>query len=215
MMQDLLIECLSLGPLPTNAYVVYRRSSREAIVIDVPPEGAELILGYLDKKELGLKAILITHGHWDHFADAKALKDKTQAPVYAHEGDQMLLENPLLMKPFMPWGLAIQPLGVDVWLRGGECLKFLDATCIVRHVPGHAPGNVLFYFPDHASAFVGDAIFKGSIGRTDLWGGDHKALLRSIRTQIFTLPASTILYPGHGPETSVAQEKASNPYCKG
>lgn len=215
MMQDLLIECFPLGPLPTNAYMVSKPSSQEAIVIDVPPESVGLLLDYLNKKELSLKAIFITHGHWDHFADAKALKDKTEAPVYAHEGDTMLLESPLLMKPFMPWGLQIQPLGVDLWLKGGECLKFLDTTCIVRHVPGHAPGNVLFYFPDHACAFVGDAIFKGSIGRTDLWGGNHKTLLHSIRTQIFTLPASTTLYSGHGPETSVAQEKASNPYCKG
>ncbi len=215
MMQDLLIECFPLGPLPTNAYMVSKPSSQEAIVIDVPPESVGPLLDYLNKKELNLKAILITHGHWDHFADAKALKDKTQAPVYAHEGDTMLLESPLLMKPFMPWGLQIQPLGVDLWLKGGECLKFLDTTSIVRHVPGHAPGNVLFYFPDHACAFVGDAIFKGSIGRTDLWGGNHKTLLHSIRTQIFTLPASTTLYSGHGPETSVAQEKASNPYCKG
>lgn len=215
MMQDLLIECLSLGPLPTNAYVVYRRSNQEALVIDVPPESAGPLLNYLEKKELTLRAILITHGHWDHFADAKALKAKTQAPVYAHTGDRMLLENPLLMKAFMPWGLGIQPLGVDVWLEGGETLSLLDTTCAVRHVPGHAPGNVLFYFPDHACAFVGDAIFKGSIGRTDLWGGDSKTLAHSIRSQILTLPEATTLYPGHGPTTTVAHEKATNPYCKG
>lgn len=215
MMKDLFIECFPLGPLPTNAYILAKPSSQEALLIDVPPESVGPLLDYLEKKELNLKAILITHGHWDHFADGAALKDKTKAPVYAHENDKMLLENPLLMKPFMPWGIKMQPLGVDVWLKGGECLSLLGTTCTVRHVPGHAPGNVLFYFQDYACAFVGDAIFKGSIGRTDLWGGDHKTLLHSIRTQIFTLPESTTLYSGHGPATTVAQEKAKNPYCKG
>lgn len=213
-MKDLLIECLSLGPLPTNAYILAKPSTLEAVVIDVPPEGAEAILRHLDQKSLQLRAILITHGHWDHFAEAQDLKNKTKAPIYAHEKDKMLLENPLLMKPFMPWGVNIKPVKVDGWLGAVKRLDLLETRFELRHVPGHAPGSVLFYLPDYASAFVGDAIFKESIGRTDLWGGNHEELLESIHTQILTLPGNTKLYPGHGPVTTVDSEKANNPYCK-
>jgi hydroxyacylglutathione hydrolase len=208
------IECLALGPLPTNAYIVACAGRKEAIVVDVPPEGAERILAYLKQKDLNLKAILISHGHWDHFADAQALKQKTQAKVYAHKGDKMLLENPILMKPFMPWGLSIKALEVDDWLSGNETLDLLGLSFGVRHVPGHAPGNVLFYLPSCSCAFVGDAIFKRSIGRTDLLGGNPEELLRSIRNQIFTLPADTLLYSGHGPVTSVREEQIHNPFFK-
>lgn len=211
---DIAIDCLALGPLPTNAYIVANRQRKEAVVIDVPPEGAAPILEYMEQKGLRLKAILLSHGHWDHFADAQTLKNKTQAAVYAHTGDKFLYESPLLMKPFMPWGLKIQAVQVDTWLHGYETLGLIGLSFEVRPVPGHAPGNVLFYLPNHACAFVGDAIFRRSIGRTDLLGGDHEELLQSIRTQIFSLPGDTTLYSGHGPTTTVAEEQSHNPFLQ-
>jgi len=103
---------------------------------------------------------------------------------------------------------------VDHWLAAGERLAAAGATAEVRHVPGHCPGNVLFYFPQSAAAFVGDALFRGSVGRTDLPGADPAVLARSIREQIYTLPGETVVYPGHGPETTVAAEREDNPFVR-
>lgn len=108
--------------------------------------------------------------------------------------------------------LNLEPIKVDRWVRQGERFEALGTTVEVRHVPGHCPGNVLFYFPALQAAFVGDALFAGSIGRTDLPGGDFDTLAQSIREQIYTLPDDTVVYPGHGPDTTVGAEKETNPY---
>ncbi|MEL0118416.1 MAG: MBL fold metallo-hydrolase, partial [Opitutae bacterium] len=110
--------------------------------------------------------------------------------------------------------LPMRPARIDHDLNHGQKLEILGQTCEVRHVPGHCPGNVLFYFKQQNFAITGDAIFAGSIGRTDLPGGDFPTLEKAIREQIYTLPASTRLLPGHGPQTSVAQEKGSNPFVR-
>ena len=119
------------------------------------------------------------------------------------------------MKRFMNMELNLEPVKVDQWVEQGTQLKALGLSIAVRHVPGHCPGNVLFYFESMSAAFVGDALFKGSIGRTDLPGGDFDLLERSIREQIYTLPAASTVYPGHGPATTVGREMKSNPHVHG
>jgi glyoxylase-like metal-dependent hydrolase (beta-lactamase superfamily II) len=108
----------------------------------------------------------------------------------------------------------VDPIRVDHWLTPGECWEALGAPVECRHVPGHCPGNVLFYFSSLGAAFVGDALFAGSVGRTDLPGGSAATLAESIRSQIYTLPDATVVYPGHGPSTRVADEKATNPFVR-
>lgn len=214
-MSSLIVHCLPLGPLPTNAFVVVNTKTSQAIVIDVPPSGKDAILSFLEENNLTLKAIFLTHGHWDHYADAAPLSKAASVPLYAHKGDKLCLENPLLMKPFSPWGTPIHAAKVDHWVEHAQMLSFLGEDILVLHVPGHAPGSILFYFNLSNFAVVGDAIFKESIGRTDLIGGNYNQLIDSIKFHIYSLPDSTILYPGHGEATSVMHEKHNNPFVKG
>jgi hydroxyacylglutathione hydrolase len=119
------------------------------------------------------------------------------------------------MERFMGERLNLRSIRVDNWVMQGDRLEALGESAEVRHVPGHCPGNVLFYFPTLHAAFVGDALFNGSIGRTDLPGGNFEQLEHAIREQIYTLPSETIIFPGHGPKTTVANERAHNPYVSG
>ena len=133
----------------------------------------------------------------------------------AHRDDQVMIEQPHVMSAFLGRGIKFEPIKVDQWIVAGERFEALGVTVEVRHVPGHCPGNVLFYFADAGTAFVGDALFKGSIGRTDLPGGNHAQLERAVREQIYTLPPETVVYSGHGERTTVGEEKAHNPYVRG
>jgi glyoxylase-like metal-dependent hydrolase (beta-lactamase superfamily II) len=136
---------------------------------------------------------------------------QTGVPASGHRHDQILFEEPQAMAAFMR-GVTLEPIKVDSWLEQGQRLEAMGVPVEVRHVPGHSLGNILFYFPTLKAVFVGDALFKGSIGRTDLPGGDFAVLEASIREQIYTLPPDTAVYPGHGPATTVAHEMATNPF---
>ena len=212
--QQKILQVLPAGPLETNAYIFIDKTREEALLIDAPPGVFPMVQSVLKEHGCKLVALLLTHGHWDHIGDAKAIQD-LGAEVYAHPGDRNWYENPMTMAVAMPQDLVIEPAKITHWLKGDETLNLLGTSVEVRPVPGHAPGNVLFYFPEHHCAFVGDAIFAGSIGRTDLPGGSFEELEASIKTQIYTLPEDVILLSGHGPETSVAQEKAYNPFVQG
>jgi hydroxyacylglutathione hydrolase len=126
-----------------------------------------------------------------------------------------MIEQPEVMERFMGERMNLEPIHVDTWIKQGDGFDALGTRVEVRHVPGHCPGNVLFYFPRYGFTIVGDALFNGSIGRTDLPGGSFEQLEKSIREQIYTLPATTVVFPGHGPKTTVGDEKATNPYVKG
>lgn len=210
----MLIRRLTTGLLETNAYLLTDPNSPEALLVDCPEGAREAVTRALDGTEAKVKAILLTHGHWDHTVDLAAFQ-RDGARVYAHPADQPLIERPEVMAALMPDNFKVEPARIDVPVNDGDTLEWWDGKKIeVRHVPGHCPGNVLYYFPHASAAFVGDAIFAGSIGRHDFPGCSFEQLEESIRTRIYTLPDSTRLYPGHGPETSVGTEKKTNPFVR-
>jgi len=205
---SLRVETLVVGEFQSNCFLVRAEDHREGIVID-PGADAERILSRLTDWEGGVSAILLTHAHLDHVGAVAELARATKAPIYLHPADRFLYDA--AADQGRMFGLQVeQPPAPDAELSDGQTLNFEGFSLSVRYAPGHSPGGVVFVGPDQA--FVGDSVFAGSIGRTDLAGGDMRILLNSIRQQILTLPASTILYSGHGPATNVEREKASNPF---
>lgn len=202
------------GLIQTNAYLLTDPERGEAILIDAPGEVWTKVQAILEAEKCQLKELWITHGHWDHTQGAAEVVRETGARVIAHADDKVMIETPEVMNRFMEEKLNLETVSVDQWVAQGDILEALGVQVEVRHVPGHCPGNVLFYFSDTGSAYVGDALFKASIGRTDLPGGDFEQLERAIREQIYTLPPETIVYPGHGPETTVDEERMNNPHVR-
>jgi glyoxylase-like metal-dependent hydrolase (beta-lactamase superfamily II) len=209
------LHVLPAGPIQTNAYLLTAPERGEAVLIDAPGRIWDEIAPLLQKEKCTLRELWLTHGHWDHTQGGAAVVRATQAKVRAHRDDQPMIETPEIMERFMGERMNLEPIHVDHWIAQGDRLEILGTQAEVRHVPGHCPGNVLFYFATQRAAFVGDALFNGSIGRTDLPGGDFDQLERSIREQIYTLPPETIVFSGHGPKTTVANEQATNPYVSG
>lgn len=200
------IKTIALGPLETNCYLLNNGS--EAVVIDPGGDPASII-SWLAKNNLTLTHILNTHLHFDHAYGNAKLSQATGVNVQAGGGEKIIAGTELTQG-----GLYGLPVVDDYsWepLEPGE-YEMLGVTCEVRLTPGHSPGSLTFYFKAANAAFVGDVIFKNSVGRTDFPGSSHNQLLNSIQTQIFTLPEETVLYPGHGPSTTVKREMQSNPY---
>lgn len=206
---------LPAGPIQTNAYLLTEPARGEAVLIDAPGGIWAEVAPILKKADCRLTELWLTHGHWDHTQGGAELVRATGAKVRAHAADCAMIETPEVMERFMGERMNLEPVPVAHWVAQGERFEALGTTVEVRHVPGHCPGNVLFYLPALSAAFVGDALFKGSVGRSDLPGGDFEQLARSIREQIYTLPAATAVFPGHGPGTTVAGEKEGNPYVRG
>jgi len=209
------VHVLPAGPIPTNAYLLTDPSTGEAVLIDAPE-------GIWGKAETVLKAercrltrLWLTHGHWDHTQGAAEVVRNTWAQVHAHGADRPLIETPEVMRPLLLPGMVVEPVKVDRWLEDGDSIDAFGEKVRVSHVPGHCPGSLMFYFEGKQAAFPGDALFRGSVGRTDLPGGDAGELERSIRSRIYTLPDATTVYPGHGGPTTVGEEKAHNPYVSG
>lgn len=205
---------LPAGPLATNAYLLTEAARGEAILIDAPGGIWPLIEPILAKENCRLAELWLTHGHWDHIQDAAKVVRATGAKVRAHADDRPMLETPQIMSAFLSARVELEPVAVDHWITPGEPLDASGRPVEVRHVPGHCPGNVLFYFAKEKAVFVGDALFAGAIGRTDLPGGSQEQLVTAIRTQIYTLPDETVVFPGHGPRTTVGTEKQSNPFVR-
>jgi hydroxyacylglutathione hydrolase len=202
------VEQLSLGPIGTNCYVVRVDSgASEAVVVDPGGDATEL---RLTLARLGAKCtgILITHGHFDHLLGVADLAEGTGAPVYMAEGERSLLEGP--QAAHLPAGVALRPWTPDVLVSGRETIELSGIEFEVHAVPGHSPAHVAYYAD--GCLFSGDVLFAGSVGRTDLPGADWDTLLGSIRTLVETLPADTVVYPGHGPITTLGTELAQNPF---
>ena len=209
----------ALGPFETNAYLIMAESGPDCCVVDAPKDSGRLLLEEIGRRGLKLTHLLITHGHWDHMCDAHLFAD-AGAKVVAHRDDRELLEN---IEAYRNRYRSMIPtlsdddfrsVKVDRWVDEGDVVETCGHRFEVRHVPGHCPGSILFYEAGQKLAFVGDAIFKGSVGRTDLPNGDWNQLLTSIRARIYSLPDDVTLLPGHGGQTSVGAEKRTNPYAK-
>ena len=209
------LHVLPAGPIQTNAYLLCAPERGEAVLIDAPGDVWEEVAPILQSAKCRLVELWLTHGHWDHTQGGAEVVRQSGAKVRAHAADRVLIETPAIMERFMGERLGLEPLHVDHWVTPGETLNVLGTAAEVRHVPGHCPGNVLFYFEALKAAFVGDALFNGGVGRTDLPGGSADQLARSIREQIYTLPPETVVFPGHGEQTTVEAERAGNPYVSG
>ncbi|MGI8480413.1 MAG: MBL fold metallo-hydrolase [Gaiellaceae bacterium] len=201
------VEQLALGPLGTNCYVVRADSSAsEAVVVDPSGDATELRL-LLARLKARCVGILVTHGHWDHLLGVAELAEDTGASVHMSEGERSLLEDP---NRFTPSGILLRPYTPDVLLRGGETVDVAGIAFEVLSVPGHSPAHLAYHA--NGSVFSGDVLFAGSVGRTDIPGGDWDALVASIRSLVDTLPSDTVVYPGHGPATTLGDELARNPF---
>lgn len=206
------LHVLPAGPLHTNAYLLTEPALGEAVLVDAPEGIWAHIAPLLAAEQCKLTELWLTHGHWDHIQGAAAVQRASGARVRAHADDRVFYDTPEIMEAFMGESLELEPVHVDAWVAGGDTFTALGLNVEIRHVPGHCPGNILFYLPQVHAAFVGDALFAGSVGRTDLPGGNTAQLVNSIRTQIYTLPAETQVLPGHGGATTVGHERAHNPY---
>lgn len=213
------IECTPLGPFETNCFLITADDGKNCAVVDAPPGAGEHVLAEIAERGLKLGALLLTHGHWDHMADAHKFR-AAGATVYAHRDDKVLIEHVETVadryRAMIPWlpANAFTSCTVDHWIDEGDTVEAAGHTWQVRHVPGHCPGSILFYCPEAKLAFPGDAIFEQSVGRTDLPGGSWPQLLASIRQKIYTLPKDTTLLPGHGGQTTVEAEIIANPYAR-
>ena len=206
------IHVLPSGPIQTIGYLLTEPKLGEAVLVDAPGGIMDKIRPLLAKDGCALKELWLTHGHWDHTQDAAKVVRETGALVRGHRDDQALFETPEIMEERMGRKLGLEPVKIDSWAGQGGRLAALGREFAVRHVPGHCPGNILFYQAEAQAAFVGDALFKEGVGRWDLPGGDFELLAKSIREQIYTLPDDIIVFPGHGPRTTVGVEKAGNPF---
>lgn len=201
------IDQLPLGPLETNCYLVRaERGAGEALVVDPSGAAVEIRLA-LASHSARCAAILVTHGHFDHILGLAELAEGTGAPVYGPAGERALLEEP---SAFTPAGITVRPWRADTLLAGGETLELAGLQIDVFAVPGHSPGH-LAYAVDGA-LLSGDVLFAGSVGRTDFPGGDWTTLIGSIRTLVDGFPPDTVVYPGHGPATTLGGELAGNPF---
>ncbi len=210
------IESFTLGPFETNCYLVYPQGTgpgRDCWIIDASV-GPSPLIDRVKTLALKPKAILLTHAHLDHIAGVNEVLDAFPGtPVLIHAAEKEWLSNPVLNLS-AGGGMNITARGPDGFLAEGEDLELPGSRWKVFHTPGHSPGSVSLWNSAQNAAIVGDALFAGSVGRTDFPGCDQDTLFRSIRTKLYTLPDETVIFPGHGPQSTIGREKRSNPFVR-
>lgn len=205
---------LPLGPLQTNCYCLWNEK-KECVIFD-PGEEAGKLNNWLKDNQLKPLAILLTHAHFDHIGAVDKVREKYDIPVYVHEKEAKWLMDPYLngSQHFaMSSLLKVKP--AEYILTNEKTLSIGDMTLKLFLTPGHSPGSISYYFEEEGVVFAGDTLFKGSVGRTDLPGGNSGELLKSIHDHLLTLPEDTIVLSGHGPETTIADEMDTNPFLNG
>lgn len=204
-----------VGQVSENTYIIENTDSQTALIIDPGAEASRLI-EWIDQKGWQPQAICLTHGHFDHIGACDALRDKYHIPVYLFEEEADFMWDGEYNCSLPMLGYTIEQRPADILWRREDLglVQVGDFQFEIRFTPGHSKGHVVFYFEREGFLISGDTIFKGSIGRTDLPGSSHMQLLSSIREAIMSLPESTILYPGHGPEISLKHELRFNPFLK-
>lgn len=210
-MSDLEIVALPNGQFAENCYLLGDRATRQAVMID-PGEEPRLFLAELDTRGWGLQAIWLTHAHLDHIMGVRAVREATGVPIHLHPADRGLYDALPRQGEWMGLPLEVPP-PPDADLGDGQLLHLGGHEFVVRHTPGHSPGSVSFV--GTGLVLGGDVLFNGSIGRTDLPGGDFPALMHSLQAVFLALPDSTVVYSGHGPETTVGVERMTNPFLTG
>ncbi|HMF53175.1 MAG TPA: MBL fold metallo-hydrolase [Edaphobacter sp.] len=205
-------EILPVGLLQCNCSILGDEASREAMVID-PGDDIPSIKAILDRHGLTVKSIAITHAHIDHIAGAQILKKLTGAPIFYNENDLPLVR---MMDVQATWLRMATPevAPPDAPLSDGQTISISGLSGTVLHTPGHTQGSICLYLPEHSLLLAGDTLFAGSVGRTDLPGGDSRQLIRSIHDRLLTLPDQVLVVPGHGPNTSIGEEREENPFLK-
>ena len=210
----MIVETRAVGPFFKNGFVLGCERTREAVVID-PGDEVQQLLDVADREKLSIQYILLTHAHVDHVTGVAAAKRAVGAPIYLHRDDLFLYDRAVEMGRL--FGLRVEPPPpVNVFYEHGQKITFGDYEVTWHHTPGHCPGGVCLQVGPSGTGgkdlFVGDTLFAGSIGRTDLPGGDLRVLLASIRTVLFPLGDDSIVYPGHGPSTTIGEERRNNPF---
>jgi len=213
----MIIESQAVGPFMKNGFIVGCEETREAVIIDPGDEIAGL-LAFVQRNSLKVRHILLTHAHVDHVTGVATAKKAVGAPVYLHHDDLFLYDH--AVESGLMFGLRVEPQPpIDIYYKSGQVIAFGTLEARPHHTPGHCPGGVCLQVGRSGETgkdlFVGDTLFAGSIGRTDLPGGDYTTLIRSIRTVLFGFGDDAIVHPGHGPDTTIGDERRTNPFLVG
>lgn len=208
MSERLVVQQMSVGPLQVNCFIVYCDKTKQAMVID-PGEEASRILHFVERHGLHVSKVVNTHCHFDHIGANQQVVEATGAELMLHKDDLPLLQN--ARNHAQVYGLQVAPSPQpDKLLGQGDTFQLGELTFQVFHVPGHSPGGICLLSEGHL--FVGDVLFSGSIGRTDLPGGDYDSLVEGVRERLFSLDDETVVHPGHGPDTTIGRERQMNPF---
>jgi hydroxyacylglutathione hydrolase len=209
----MILEMLTVSPFQENCYIIGDEKSGVGAVVDPGDEAARIALA-VEQTDLDVASIIVTHAHIDHVGAVAALVDEYACPVLMHaEAEPMLKQLPTQA---MMMGLKFGKVpAVDRYIGDEEEIEVGDLRLRSLYTPGHAPGHLAFYIEDENLVLSGDALFAGSVGRADLPGGSMEVLMRSIEERLLTLPDETTVYPGHGPQTEIGNERTSNPFLQG
>lgn len=210
----MLLKALELGPFLANCYIIGSEKTKEGFILD-PVAEAETIMDNVRQLGLTVKLIVATHSHPDHVTALSEIKEETGAPFAMHEAESagMIASGMARVMGLFMSGSAETLAKPDMPLKDGDTIEVGDLSFTVLHTPGHSPGGISLY--GHGMVFVGDTLFNFSIGRTDFPGCSHQQLIDSINSKLMTLPDETVVYPGHGPQTTIATERQYNPFLVG